>query len=120
MAQTSAVEFAGFGAQRRRPAAIGSGLGRGLKLSVPDVAPKGSRDLEDSLDIFHTFREARRALRRACTASRAWSEPRRPRRSSTSSAVREIADRPRHIDEPPVASGRGLWVRRCAAEGPES
>ena len=42
----------------------GSGLGEGLKLERARRRAEGEPDLEDSLDIIHTFREGGRALRK--------------------------------------------------------
>ena len=61
--QTWAVEFARFSALSGVVRDDGSGLGKGLKLERAQRRAAGQPDLEDSLDIFHTFREGGRALR---------------------------------------------------------
>lgn len=61
--QTWAVEFARFSALSGVVRDDGSGLGKGLKLESARRRAAGQPDLEDSLDIFHTFREGGRALR---------------------------------------------------------
>ena len=62
---TWAVEFARFSALSGVVRDNGSGLGKGLKLgALPEHRAEGQPDLEDSLDIFHTFREGGRALRK--------------------------------------------------------
>ena len=87
--QTWAVEFARFWRQRRRPGQW-QRPGQGLKLERAQRRAEGQPDLEDSLDIFHTFRAGGRALRKTWgRAAAPWSEPRRPRRSWTGWAVRE-------------------------------
>ena len=88
--QTWAVEFARFSALSGVVRDNGSGLGKGLKLERARRCAEGQPDLEDSLDIVHTFREGGRALRKTWARPAApWSEPRRPRRSWTGWAVRE-------------------------------
>ena len=67
--QTWAVEFARFSALSAVVRDDGSGLGKGLKLERVDVSAQGQPDLEDSLDIFHTFREGGRALRKTWGAA---------------------------------------------------
>ena len=59
-----AVEFARFSALSGVVRDNGSGLGKGLKLERARRRAEGQPDLEDSLDIFHTFREGGRALRK--------------------------------------------------------
>ena len=61
---TWAVEFARFSALSGVVRDNGSGLGKGLKLERARRRAEGQPDLEDSLDIFHTFREGGRALRK--------------------------------------------------------
>ena len=61
---TWAVEFARFSALSGVVRDNGSGLGKGLKLERARRRAAGQPDLEDSLDIFHTFREGGRALRK--------------------------------------------------------
>ena len=74
--QTWAVEFARFSALSGVVRDNGSGLGKGLKLERARRGAEGQPDLEDSLDIFHTFGEGGRALRKtwarpACALERA-------------------------------------------------
>ena len=47
----------------------GSGLGKGLKLERARRRAERLPDLEDMLDVFHTFREGGRALRRTWGAA---------------------------------------------------
>ena len=67
--QTWAVEFARFSALSGVVRDNGSGLGKGLKLERARRRAAGQPDLEDSLDIFHTFREGGRALRKTWGAA---------------------------------------------------
>ena len=67
--QTWAVEFARFSALSGVVRDNGSGLGKGLKLERARRRAEGQPDLEDSLDIFHTFREGGRALRKTWGAA---------------------------------------------------
>ena len=70
--KTWAVEFARFSALSAVVRDDGSGLGKGVKLERARRRAAGQPDLEDSLDIFHTFREGGRALRKTWgTATRA-------------------------------------------------
>jgi hypothetical protein len=71
--KTWAVEFAPFSALRAVVRDDGSGLGKGLKLERARRRDEGlSDELEDMLDVFHTFREGGRALRKTWgTATRA-------------------------------------------------
>ena len=63
--ETWAVEFARFSALGTVVRDDGSGLGKGLKLERARRRVEGRcDDLEDMLDIFHTFREGGRALRK--------------------------------------------------------
>ena len=105
---TWAVEFARFSALSGVVRDNGSGLGKGLKLERARRRAEGQPDLEDSLDIFHTFREGGRALRKT------WRGQPRPGASRGGpegvgpvGPCGRIADGPRHTDKPPVASGRG-------------
>ena len=105
---TWAVEFARFSALSGVVRDDGSGLGKGLKLERARRRAAGQPDLEDSLDIFHTFREGGRALRTT------WRGQPRPGASRGGpegvgpvGPCGRIADGPRHTDKPPVASGRG-------------
>ena len=67
---TWAVEFARFSALSGVVRDDGSGLGKGLKLERARRRAAGQPDLEDSLDIFHTFREGGRALRKTWSGGR--------------------------------------------------
>ena len=66
---TWAVEFARFSALSGVVRDNGSGLGKGLKLERARRCAEGQPDLEDSLDIFHTFREGGRAPRKTWGAA---------------------------------------------------
>ena len=120
--QTWAVEFARFSALSGVVRDDGSGLGKGLKLERARRCAAGQPDLEDSLDIFHTFREGGRALRTTWARPAApWSEPKRPRRSWTGWAVRE--NRGRATPHGQAACGvrpRGFGIRRWPPRGPGS
>jgi hypothetical protein len=80
---TWAQEFARFPALKAVVRDDGTGLGKGLKLERARRRAAGQADLDDTLDIFHTFREGGRALRKtwggatraldaADAAQRAW------------------------------------------------
>ena len=119
---TWAVEFARFSVLSGVVRDDGSGLGKGLKLERARCCAAGQPDLEDSLDIFHTFREGGRALRTTWARPAApWSEPKRPRRSWTGWAVRE--NRGRATPHGQAACGvrpRGFGIRRWPPRGPGS
>ena len=85
---------------------------------MPDAAPKDSRDLEDSLDIFHTFREGGLPCGQPGGGQPApWSEPKRPRRSWTGWAVRENRGRATpHETSRLWRQAEGLWDQAMAAE----
>jgi len=97
--ETWAVEFARFSALGTVVRDDGSGLGKGLKLERARRRVEGRcDDLEDMLDIFHTFREGGRALRKT-------------RRSWSNWAVRESRDpvmRPRSAVCGVRPSGSGI------------
>src|SRR5258707_1169479 len=61
---TWAEEFARFPALKAVVRDDGSGLGNGLKLERGRRRAAGQSDIDDTLDIFHTFREGGRALRK--------------------------------------------------------
>jgi hypothetical protein len=67
--ETWAVEFARFSALGTVVRDDGSGLGKGLKLERVRRRAEGLSDLEDMLDVFHTFREGGRALRKTWGAA---------------------------------------------------
>ena len=70
--KTWAVEFARFSALSAVIRDDGSGLGKGLKLERARRRAEKPSDREDSLDVFHTFREGSRALRKtSATPTRA-------------------------------------------------
>src|SRR6187431_2942638 len=60
---TWAQEFARFSALKAVVRDDGTGLGKGLKLERARRRAAGQSDIDDTLDIFHTFREGGRALR---------------------------------------------------------
>ena len=61
---TWAQEFAQFPELKAVVRDDGSGLGKGLKLERARRRAAGQFDIDDTLDIFHTFREGGRALRK--------------------------------------------------------
>lgn len=70
--KTWALEFARYSALSAVVRDDGSGLGKGIKLERARRRAEKRPDLEDSLDVFHTFREGGRALRKTWgTATRA-------------------------------------------------
>jgi len=66
---TWAAEFARFWALSAVVRDDGTGLGKGLKLERARRRAEEQPDLEDSLDVFHTFREGGRALRKTWGAA---------------------------------------------------
>ncbi len=66
---TWAVEFARFSALSAVVRDDGSGLGKGLKLERARRRAERLPDREEMLDVFHTFREGGRALRRTWGAA---------------------------------------------------
>ena len=86
---TWAEEFARFPAIEAVVRDDGSGLGKGVKLERARRLEAGLPDLDDTLDIFHTFREGGRALRKTWgVATRALEVPTWPRRTLTGVVVR--------------------------------
>jgi hypothetical protein len=66
---TWAEEFARFPALEAVVRDDGSGLGKGVKLERDRRRAAGLSDLDDSLDVFHTLREGKRALRKTWGAA---------------------------------------------------
>ena len=107
---TSAQEFARYPALTAVVRDDGTGLGKGLKLERARRRAAHRGDIDDGLDVFHTFREGGRALRttwgaatrRAGTCRRGATGVGPARPSGT------IAHRPCDADEPAVASCRIL------------
>jgi hypothetical protein len=74
---TWAEEFARFPALEAVVRDDGSGLGKGVKLERSRRLAAGLPDLEDTLDIFHTFRDGGRASRKtwgAATRALEWAD----------------------------------------------
>ena len=86
---TWAQEFAQFPALKAVVRDDGSGLGKGLKWERARRRAAGQFDIDDTLDIFHTFREGGRALRTTWGgATRAWKPPMRRHAGWTGAAAR--------------------------------
>jgi hypothetical protein len=66
---TWAEEFARLPALQAVVRDDGTGLGKGVKLERAGRRAAGLPDLDDSLDVFHTLREGRRALRKTWGAA---------------------------------------------------
>jgi len=66
---TWAAEFAHFSALKAVIRDGGSGLGKGVKLERARRRDVALPDLDDTLDVFHTFREGGRALRQTWGAA---------------------------------------------------
>jgi hypothetical protein len=66
---TWAEEFARLPALKAVIRDDGTGLGKGLKLERARRRAAGQPDLDDTLDVFHTVREGRRALRATWAAA---------------------------------------------------
>ena len=114
---TWAVEFARFSALSGVVRDDGSGLGKGLKLERARRRAAGQPDLEDSLDIFHTFREGGRALRTTWARPAApWSEPKRPRRMDRLGRAGESRTGHATRTSRLWRQAEGLWDQAMAAE----